>query len=246
MPRAQRKKRSLDRQPRDRFSSGIERRRARQTLCAEAALNGQVAAQKVCAIIRVARSRFASETARCPADSRLFHTRKKAARAFEWLAPLSVSRRRSGALQRHASTITRLRICSLRWKKCSPPGITTTGNSCGRAQSYTELNRHGFVHFAVDHERVLRHLGHFPAARRRADEHHPLDRLPRVAQLLRHMRQHEGAERKAREHERHVGLARLLRACGRSRRAGRRARRCRCRARLAFAPTPRKFERYVM
>lgn len=37
--------------------------------------------------------------------------------------------------QRHASTMMRLSTCSLRWKKCSAPGITTTGSSCGRAQS---------------------------------------------------------------------------------------------------------------
>ncbi|AJX33556.1 Uncharacterised protein [Burkholderia oklahomensis] len=39
------------------------------------------------------------------------------------------------ARQRHAPTTTRFRMCSLRWKKCSAPGITTTGSSCGRAQS---------------------------------------------------------------------------------------------------------------
>lgn len=42
---------------------------------------------------------------------------------------------RRSAAQRHASTTTRFSTCSLRWKKCSAPGITTTGSSCGRAQS---------------------------------------------------------------------------------------------------------------
>ena len=47
--------------------------------------------------------------------------------------PAPVPRR--SAAQRHASTTTRFSTCSLRWKKCSAPGITTTGSSCGRAQS---------------------------------------------------------------------------------------------------------------
>ncbi|CAB3756736.1 hypothetical protein LMG29739_02513 [Paraburkholderia solisilvae] len=41
--------------------------------------------------------------------------------------------------QRHASTTMRFRMWSLRCRKCSAPGITTTGSSCGVAQSKTDL-----------------------------------------------------------------------------------------------------------
>src|SRR6202022_1730780 len=70
-------------------------------------------------------------------------------------------------------------------------------------------DRHGLVGFPVDHERVLRHRRHVPAARRRADEHHPLNVLARVAQRVGDVRQHERAEREACEDERQIGLPRL-------------------------------------
>ena len=103
----------------------------------------------------------------------------------------------------NASSTMRLSNVSLRWKKWSAPGRTTTGRSCRRAQSKTACK--GTVSSISP---CTTRVSGAPARRRNARRPSTNTRRSagcRLAQPRRHLRLDEAAEREAGQHETGVG-----------------------------------------
>ena len=137
--------------------------------------------------------------------------------------------------QRHRQlfcTIAR-RMASRRWKKWSAPGTTSTGSSCGRAQSSTAASGIVVVGLAVNHQRVRPAPAAPPeCVTASADQHHALARHAARASL---------AAPPRRTKNRRAPVARRCACASTAARSSTSPRPSSCRPSLA--PTPRKFGR---